>query len=204
MRYLAYKIFFTVAVLVISTTIFAAETERVEKIVNKVCSACHGIGGTTTSPNFPRLAGQQPVYMKAELTEFRNKSRKDADAAPMWGWARSLSDQDIEGIVEYYAAQKPIPGKLGPESLMKRGQEIFETGIPSNNVPACSSCHGLEAKGNDGAPRLASQHSSYLTKQLRDAFHDSTLRPEAVAMHYVVKGLNDADINALTSYLQSK
>jgi cytochrome c553 len=203
MRYSVHKILFTL-MLLLATTALAAETERAEKIINKVCSACHGISGTTTSPNFPRLAGQQPSYMKAELTEFRNKSRKDADAQPMWGWARALSDEDIEGIVAYYASQKPVPGKSGQESLMRRGREIFETGIPSNNVPACSSCHGLDAAGNSGAPRLASQHASYLTKQLRDAFHDSTLRPEAVAMHFVVKGLNDGDINALTTYLQSK
>lgn len=204
MRYSVYKILFTIVALTMSTTIFSAENERVEKIVNKVCSACHGFGGTTTSPNFPRLAGQQPAYMKAELTEFRDKSRKDADAATMWGWTRSLSDQDIDGIVQYYALQKPIAGKSGPGSLMKRGQEIFETGIASNNVPACSSCHGTDAAGNAAAPRLASQHSSYLTKQLRDAFHDSTLRPEAVAMHFIVKGLSNEDINALTTYLQSK
>jgi cytochrome c553 len=204
MRYSVYKILLVIATLTMSTTIFATETDRVEKLINKVCSACHGIGGSTTSPNFPRLAGQQPFYMKAELTEFRDKSRKDADAEPMWGWTRALSDQDIEGVVQYYASQKPEPGKLGPENLMRRGQEIFETGIPSKNVPACSSCHGLDAAGNAGAPRLASQHSSYLTKQLRDAFHDSTLRPEAVAMHFIVKGLSNEDINALTAYLQSK
>jgi cytochrome c553 len=54
--------------------------------------------------DFPRLAGQQAVYMNAEPTEFRDKSRVDKDAPPMLGWARSLSDQDIEGIAAYYAA----------------------------------------------------------------------------------------------------
>lgn len=193
-----------VALLVIATSALAEDNGRVEKMIDKVCSACHGIGGTTTSPNFPRLAGQQAAYMKGELTEFRAKSRKDADAAPMWGWARSLTSEDIDGIATYYAAQKPVPGDSGPEPLLKRGQEIFETGIPANNVPACSSCHGLNAEGVEGAPRLASQHAAYLAKQLKDAFHDATLRPEAVAMHFVVKGLNDGDINALTTYLQSK
>jgi cytochrome c553 len=204
MKFSAYKMITVFLFFAVAKSAIADGIGRSEKIVNKVCSACHGIMGTTTSPNFPRLAGQQPAYMRAELTEFRNKSRKDADAEPMWGWARSLTDQDIEGIVAYYTSQKPLPGIAGPESLMVRGQEIFETGISSSNVPACSSCHGIDAAGNAGAPRLASQHASYLTKQLRDAFHDATLRPEAVAMHFVVKGLNDEDIKALTTYLQSK
>ena len=204
MKFTAYKMITVIVLFIMATSAIADDIGRSEKIVNKLCSACHGIGGTTTSPNFPRLAGQQPVYMRAELTEFRNKSRKDADAEPMWGWAEALTDQDIEGIVAYYASQKPVPGIAGPENIMRKGQEIFETGIPSSNVPPCSSCHGLDAAGNAGAPRLASQHATYLTKQLRDAFHDATLRPEAVAMHFVVKGLNDEDIKALTTYLQSK
>jgi cytochrome c553 len=193
-----------IALFAMVTPVQAEDANHVQKLINKVCSACHGWGGTTTSPNFPRLAGQQVGYMRGELAEFRNKSRKDADASPMWGWARSLSDQDIEGIAAYYASQKPVPGEMGPENLLKRGQEIFESGIPSSNVPACASCHGLNAEGKEGAPRLASQHASYLTKQLSDAFHDATLRPEAVAMHFVVKGLSDDDIKALTTYLQSK
>lgn len=204
MNYQVCRFIFCVVVIGMSLPAFSEESGRGEKIVNKICSACHGIGGTTTSPNFPRLAGQQPDYLKGELTEFRAKSRKDVEAAPMWGWARALTDQDISEIAAYYAAQKPIPGATGPENLLKRGQEIFETGIAANNVPACSSCHGLDASGKDGAPRLASQHATYLTKQLHDAFHDATLRPEAVAMHFVVKGLNDEDIKALTTYLQSK
>ncbi len=198
--------FWTAAILMLAMVApaSAADETHARQLINKVCSACHGRKGTTTSPNFPRLAGQQPGYMKGELTEFRDKSRKDPDAAPMWGWARSLSDQDINEIAAYYASQNPIPGERGEESLLARGKEIFETGIPANNVPACASCHGANAEGNEGAPRLASQHASYLTRQLGDAFHDSTLRPEAVAMHFVVKGLNDADIKALTTYLQSK
>lgn len=204
MKSLVLRTLTSVTLLALATAALAEEVGHVEKMINKICSACHGIGGTTTSPNFPRLAGQQASYMKGELTEFRAKSRKDVDAAPMWGWARSLTNEEIDGIAAYYAAQKPVPGASGPENLLKRGREIFETGIPENNVPACSSCHGPNAEGVEGAPRLASQHATYLTKQLRDAFHDATLRPEAVAMHFVVKGLNDADINALTSYLQSK
>lgn len=204
MNYLACRSFICFVIIGTAIPAFAEETGRTEKIINKVCSACHGIGGTTTSPNFPRLAAQQEDYIKGELTEFRSQSRKDADAAPMWGWARSLTDEDINGIAAYYAAQKPVPGATGPESLLKRGQEIFETGIASNNVPACSSCHGLNAEGKAGVPRLASQHATYLTKQLQFAFHDSTLRPEAVAMHFVVKGLSEEDVKALTTYLQSK
>ncbi|TSA49746.1 MAG: cytochrome c4 [Nitrosomonadales bacterium] len=204
MKYPVYWAVVMIALVTMTTSVRAEEENHGQKLIHKVCSACHGQGGTTTSPNFPRLAGQQAVYMEKELTEFRDKSRKDPDAAPMWGWARSLSDQDIKEIAAYYAAQTPVPGENGAENLLARGKEIFETGIPSNNVPACASCHGPNAEGNGGTPRLASQHAAYLTRQLGTAFHDATLRPEAVAMHFVVKGLSDEDIKALTTYLQSK
>jgi cytochrome c553 len=32
-------------------------------LAEQVCSNCHGVTGTATSPNFPNLAGQQEIYL---------------------------------------------------------------------------------------------------------------------------------------------
>jgi len=66
---------------------------------NKVamCLGCHGSLAQGRS-SFPRLAGQQPAYLKKQLLNFKNKTRK---GGPMNSIASSLSEQDIDEITTY-------------------------------------------------------------------------------------------------------
>lgn len=71
---------------------------------NKVaaCVGCHGVGGNSTVPTFPKLAGQHAMYTDKQLKAFRSGKRADPTMAP---FATSLSDADIADISAYYAAQ---------------------------------------------------------------------------------------------------
>ena len=69
------------------------------------CVACHGVGGNSTIPTFPNLAGQHAPYLVSALKAYRNGDRKAPVMQPM---AAPLSDQDIEDLAAYYAAQKPL------------------------------------------------------------------------------------------------
>lgn len=172
-------------------------------VVENLCSVCHGPGGNSISPRFPRLAAQQPEYLEAQLKAFRDHTRADPDARDfMWGWARLLSDADIKQIAAYYASQKPVPGTSSSPILAARGKTIYELGIPSHSVPACVVCHQANAEGKDTFPRLASQHAAYIVKQL-EVFH-SPLRPAAVAMSAIVTGITNDDAEAVAAYLQSR
>ncbi len=66
---------------------------------NKItmCLGCHGSTARGMA-NFPRLAGQQSAYLKKQLLNFKNKTRK---GGPMNSIASSLSEQDIDEIVTY-------------------------------------------------------------------------------------------------------
>lgn len=66
---------------------------------NKVamCLGCHGSNAQGRS-SFPRLAGQQPAYLKKQLLNFKNKTRK---GGPMNSITSSLSEQDIDEISAY-------------------------------------------------------------------------------------------------------
>jgi cytochrome c553 len=192
----------TGAVMALCSSAALAE-DHVPKIVETLCSVCHGPEGNSISPNFPRLAGQQAAYTEAQLKAFKNHTRSDPDARDyMWGWAAQLDDAAIKDVANYYAAQKPMPGEIGYPPLMARGKQIYQNGIPSQGVPPCASCHGANAEGAGFIPRLAGQHASYLVKQLK-VFH-SEMRPAAVAMRGIVKGLRDEDVEALAAYLQAK
>jgi cytochrome c553 len=181
---------------------WAAEATRLEKMVDRLCSACHGQDGNSISSNYPKLAGLAAAYTEEQLRSFRDRTRSDKDAVDaMWGWARSLTDQDIKDIGAYYESQKRTPGEAAPAPLASKGREIYEHGMSAKGLPACALCHGERGEGKDAAPRLAGQHARYLTRQLK--VFRSMERPAAVAMHAIVAPLTDSDIDALAAYLQS-
>src|SRR6202035_4087013 len=136
------------------------------QLAETTCANCHGVSGRSTSPAFPNLAAQTVPYLQEQLHAFRNQTRADPDALSyMWGMASRLSDATIEAISAYYAAQAPSRAKTGDAKLIARGKQIFEEGVTSQGIPACATCHGPQARGNNIFPRLAGQHGDYLVRQ---------------------------------------
>jgi len=168
-----------------------------------VCSACHGPEGHSVSPVFPNLAGQQAAYIILQLDAFRGHLRGDPNAqAYMWGMASQLSDATIKDLADYYAAQRPSPGKAGDAALMAEGQKIYTQGIPAKKVQACVTCHGPNAEGAAAFPRLAGQHVEYLIAQL-EGFKSGT-RANAPIMLGVVHGMTSEQLKAAATYAASK
>ena len=203
----------TLAVAAIGTGCAAPERSRnlndpsiaPRTMAEQVCSTCHGIDGNSVSPNFPRLAGQMPDYTIEQLKAFRGHSRSDpAGFEYMWGLSRHLTDAQIEGLAAYFASRAPMPNTETPVSpgLATAGREIFEKGILSASVPPCAGCHGASAQGNEKFPRLAGQHADYLVKQL-GVFQRTDERPEGAVMKVIAHQLTEANIAAVSAYLQS-
>ncbi len=169
---------------------------------DQICASCHGPKGNSASPAFPRLAGQQKAYLEAQLKAFRDRTRGDPMAqAYMWGMTAQLSDDTIEKLASYYAAQKPVPAKRADPKLTKEGLQIFSQGIPSQSVPACSTCHGSNGEGNAVIPRLADQHAEYVLKQL--VVFKSHVRADVNAppMHTVTNTLTFEQMQAIAAYV---
>ncbi len=172
-------------------------------LAEQVCSNCHGIDGNSKSPNIPRLAGQQPGYLTNQLNNFRAKQRTDPDGSiNMWGISRHLTDAQITGIADYFSKQKPQSNaSTADPGLLAAGKEIFEKGVPEQNVIACSACHGPKAQGIDAFPRLANQHANYIVKQLT-VFRDTQGRP-GTPMEAISHPLTGANEEAVAAYLQA-
>ncbi len=193
-----------VAMTAAATGVCAQEANPTQ-YAERVCASCHGHGGNSISPAFPRLAGQQEEYLKVQLRAFRDRTRGDPMAqAYMWGMSAQLNREMINGLARYYAVQKPAAGKPGNRELMQKGQAIFERGLPEAKVQACVECHGKNAEGNAGIPRIAGQHAEYLVKQL--VLFKGQLRAEApaVMMHGVSGPMSFDQIEAVAAYLASK
>ena len=168
----------------------------------QVCSNCHGIDGNSTSPNFPRLAGQPEAYVALQLKSFRGHGRRDpAGFEYMWGLSRVLTDAQIDGLAAYYKGQVPTRNPAGSGSLAEAGKAIFTEGLPDQHVPACATCHGANAEGRDQFPRLAGQHADYVVKQLL-VFQRSDERPEGAVMKVVAHELRPDQIASIAAYVQ--
>ena len=131
-----------------------------------VCSACHGPNGNSVNPDWPRLAGQNAVYIAEQLRLFRSGVRANPVMQPL---ASTLSDQDISDLAVYYEAQTPTGLEADP-SYWQGGQALYLRGDRARDVPACTACHGPVGRGNlaAGYPALRAQQSVYVMKQLND------------------------------------
>lgn len=82
---------------------------------------------------------------------------------------------------------------------------IYEEGIPEANVPACSGCHGPDARGQDKIPRLAGQLYPYTIKELgqwtKDRRQHSQNEHTSAVMVPVARSLNQEQISAIAAYL---
>ena len=83
----------------------AADIDAGKAKVTEVCSACHGVDGNSTSPDFPRLAGQNEDYIRNALRSYQNGARKNPIMVSM---AEGLSKQDIENVAAYFSSQKGL------------------------------------------------------------------------------------------------
>jgi cytochrome c553 len=129
------------------------------------CKTCHGLSGEGYRGYFPmpRLAGQQPKYIENQLRAFIERRRVNP---VMFNVAHVLSPRTLAALSTHFNALNPPPSGGGPRDHLALGKTIYEQGLPDSNVPACSACHGPEAKGHEEIPRLAGQLYPYTLKAL--------------------------------------
>jgi len=65
----------------------------------RACQVCHGKGGKSTNPTYPRLAGQHAKYIIKQLKAFKSGIRKDPI---MNGMAATLSEQDMHDVAAFF------------------------------------------------------------------------------------------------------
>ena len=73
------------------------------KTKSEGCVSCHGFNGKSSNPMYPNLAGQKKPYLVKALKAYRDGKRDDP---MMSGFAKSLSDADIDDLATYYSGLK--------------------------------------------------------------------------------------------------
>ena len=174
-----------------------------------VCAACHGPGGNSVNPEWPKLAGQSGKYLVAQLKNYKQGVRKNA---LMQAQAAGLSEQDMKDLAAYFASQKVTPGVAAEESVAI-AEPLHRGGDAERGVTACAACHGPTGAGNPAAgyPSLSGQHATYTANVLRHYRSIGTGEIEVPEEHLkaplgimtsIAAKLTDQEIEALASYFQ--
>jgi cytochrome c553 len=129
------------------------------------CTTCHGPSaqGFRGFYAMPRLAGQQPQYIENQLHAFLERRRLNPVMANV---AHGITPDMIPALAAHMSALNPPPVGGAPAGDAALGKEIFTNGLPDQNVPACSACHGPDARGQREIPRLAGQLYWYMVSTL--------------------------------------
>lgn len=181
-------------------TVMAAGDAAAGKEKSAMCAGCHGADGNSVNPEWPKLAGQSAKYIVKQLQEFKSGKRTNASMAPM---AAGLSEQDMENLAAFYSSQTVVMG-AADETQLELGQKIYRGGNPASGVSACIGCHGPSGAGNPEArfPLLGGQQGRYVELQLM-AFRAGERNNDAgKMMRNTAEGMTDAEIKAVSSYVQ--
>ena len=171
-------------------------------IAQQVCASCHGMTGESISPMFPKLAGQSREYLSAQLIDFKGHERSDLRGAQyMWGFTH-LTPKQVDELAGYFSSQAPMYAKRAHTELLARGESVFRNGIAQSGVVQCVACHGKSGEGNGAFPRLAGQHAQYVMEQIK-VFKETERRPRGAAMKQITHDLTEADMAAVSYYIES-
>lgn len=171
---------------------------RGEEIVMGRCFLCHGADGDSSSPLYPKLAGQHPTYLLKQLRNYRRGEREGTD---MRKALAGLEDVDLEAVAVYYSRQPATRGNSSYPEMRAAGELLFRNGKPEKGLKPCKECHGENGGGTDKTPRLAGQHALYIETQL-SLFEERKRTNDNEKMHDVAKRLTIDEMRAVAEYLR--
>jgi DmsE family decaheme c-type cytochrome len=158
---------------------------------NKViaCAGCHGDGGVSSRSGVPSLVGLEPQYLVAAMKAYESGQRKNA---VMKALLTGVSDDELNSIANYYAAQKPARAHTPATGDPTAGKVASA---------ACDGCHGAPSvAANPAWPALAGQDAQYIANALH-AYKDGS-RSDAT-MKSLASALDDKTISDLAAYQAS-
>ncbi|MCA8256889.1 c-type cytochrome [Burkholderia sp. AU31624] len=158
------------------------------------CVACHGVNGNSLNQSYPSLAGQPARYLKTQLHNFSNETRRNPNMGPL---AMTMSDSQIKGLADYFSRATPMENRyFAPQQqLRERGKHLVDEGN-------CAACHGAQLMGHDQFPRLAGQGYDYMLAQFDEFASGARTEPTGM-MKIVATRASAEDRKAIASYLAS-
>lgn len=205
--------------LLLLSTVAAAQNVQDGKDVYGPCAACHGANGEGgKGGEYPRIAGQPPSFTFFSLKQFQDRKRKNLPMFP-YTEPRELSERDMKDVAAYLASIS-LPTKMpefkDSDSSLDRllmMERVLVVPRVDGDVrkgkatyrKACAKCHGTSAKGRDEkhAPLLVGQYPDYLRRQF-EAFKKGERGAEADdPMKGVLDPLSEQELTDVLAWLGS-
>ena len=193
-----------------SPAICQVDTKAGEALAKKggsglaACAQCHGANGEGQAPaGFPRLAGQNKIYLEKQLQDFKVKQGRNSPI--MQPIAQALSALQMAEVSDYYAS---LPAEKSGARVDKpsssRGFELAQHGKWDKGMPACFACHGAKGAGiAPFFPALAGQNAMYISKQLNAWKTGARSNDPQGLMKAVAEKMNAEEIAAVSAYLEN-
>ena len=172
--------------------------ERGEELVMGRCFLCHGATGDSSSPLYPKLAGQNEQYLLKQLNNFKQGQRDSNDMRKV---VADMDDKDFRAVAHYFSRQAPSRGKSAYAEMRAVGEKIYREGKPDKGLTACRECHGDDGGGSATLPKIAGQHTLYVETQLT-LFEERKRTNDNALMQDIAKRLESDEMRALAEYLR--
>lgn len=163
------------------------------------CALCHGADGDSSSPLYPRLAGQHHQYIAKQLGDFQSGRRK---SDTMNGMAQDLTPEEMLALGVYFEQKPTKPREARDADLAAVGRFVFHRGNEFSGVAACAGCHGDKGHGTDQLPRLAGQVPRYTEAQLK-SFNTRARTNDNEIMHSIASKLSELEVKAVALYIST-
>ena len=135
----------------------------------------------------PTLAGQDARYFIKAMEAYKEGKRQHEQ---MFGAVDNLSDEDLQNLAAFYAAQEPVR------------RNVRTPLTTSEWIARCERCHGVDGNSTDPRfPMLASQPRGYLTNALES--YAGEQRGNS-AMHAMSEPLSRADIERIVEHYSTR
>lgn len=175
----------------------AAQLARAEELIGGRCFLCHGASGESSSPLYPKIAGQHPEYILKQLRNFKNGERQSNDMRKV---VPDLSDADMQALALFLGRQKVSTGNSAFPEMRAMGEKVYTQGNPATGVPPCQKCHGDKGAGAANLPRIASQHALYIETQLA-LFEERRRTNDNAQMQEIANKMSPDEMRAVAEYL---
>ncbi len=161
-------------------------------MLSNACGGCHGTNGASAGLSMPSLAGQNKVATVEAMKAFKSGERP---STVMGRIAKAYSDEEIEAMGDFFAAQKPVPAQQAFDvALADKGRDLHQR--------HCKRCHLEGGKEFDeNAAVVSGQWLKYLQIQMDD--YASGRRTMSEKKAEKMKPLTRADFEAIAHYYAS-
>jgi cytochrome c553 len=177
----------------------AAKMQRGEELVIGRCFLCHGGTGDSSSPLYPKLAGQNVEYLLKQLRNFKLRERDSNDMRKV---VADMTEDDFQAVAYFFSQQEASRGKSAYEEMRAAGEKIYQQGDPEKGLKPCRECHGDSGAGSTTLPKIAGQHTLYVETQL-NLFEERKRTNDNAQMQDIAKRLSSDEMRAVAEYLRS-